>query len=186
MLNGLYPVVIFQFYKKLPSTNDLAVDLRFPIDSKDETLFPQPPIPVYLNEKIFNIIIDGESKSVDFSTATDTKTDGSAPDVTQSAIQSSVEIMLEAKQDSIAVTMLSALIDLAFQKATSKEYSITWISGATTIFGAVLQSYSVEKVSGTDKVAIKISLSRGSKNPPKPEAPGLAPVEGTTAIIPGN
>jgi len=181
MLGGLDPVIIFQFSALAPSLS--AQLAKIPVIADIPTLIDQPPIPVYLSETVFNIVIDGESKSVDIDTTTETMSDGTAPEVTQKGIQSSVEINIEGKKDSVALTLLSALVDLAFEKVTSKEYSITYLHGATTVFRAVLHTYSVETVPGTDKLSVKIGLSRGQKNPTKPGT--TVSVPGTTGIIPG-
>lgn len=180
MLGGLDPVVIFQFKKLAPVLGPTIA--RIPVISSVPTVIDLPPIPVYLNEKLFNIIIGGTSKSVDIATDTETMTDASQPDVNQKGIQSSVEVSIEGKADSIALTLLSALIDQVYEKATSKEYAISFIYGATTIFGAVLHSFSSETVEGTDKLMIKIKLSKGDKNPVK--AAGVPSVPGVVGAIP--
>lgn len=180
MLGGLDPVVIFQFQALAPVLGPVVA--KIPIVSQDPSLIAMPPIPVYLSEKIFNIAIGGTAKTVDIETDTETKTDGSAPDVNQKAIQSSVEVQIEGKSDSVALTLLSAMIDQVYDKVTSKEYSISFMYGATTIFNAVLHSYSAETVEGTDKLQIKIKLSKGSKNPTKPNPVGTVP--GSTGSIP--
>lgn len=180
MLGGIDPVIIFQFSVLKPSIGDAIA--KIPVISKIPSVIDQPPIPIYLSEQFFNIVIDGESKTVDIETDTETLTSGAAPDVNQKGIQSSVEINIEGKKDSVALTLLSALIDVAFDKCTSKEYAISYLHGATTVFRAVLHSYSVETVPGTDKLAVKISLSRGQK-PTKPNEVPVVP--GFTGTLPG-
>ena len=180
MLGGLDPVIIFQFYKLAPTIGEPVPAI--PIVSQAPTLIPLPPIPVYLNEKLFNIMIGGTSKSVDIQTDTETMTNATTPDVNQKAIQSSVEVSIEGKQDSIALTLLSALIDQVYERVTSKEYSISFLYGATTVFGGVLHSYTAETMEGTDKLMIKIKLSKGEKNPVK--ASPVAEVPGSTGSIP--
>lgn len=180
MLGGLDPVIIFQFSVLGPSLgNTLA---KIPVVSQFPNLIAMPPIPVYLSEQLFNVAIGGTSKSVDIETDTETLTSGAPPDVNQKGIQSSVEIEITGKADSVALTLLSALIDQVFDKVTSKEYSISFMYGATTIFNALLHSYSAETVDGTDKLLIKIKLSKGSKNPVKPNA--VPSVPGVTGAIP--
>lgn len=180
MLGGLDPVIIFQFKKLAPLLSSSIA--RIPLVSQVPTLVAMPPIPVYLNEKLFNIVIGGTSKSIDIETDTETLTTGAPPDVNQKGIQSSIEVSITGKADSIALTLLSALIDQAYDKASSKEYAISFIYGATTIFGAVLHSYNVESVEGTDKLEIKIKLSKGDKNPTKANPVGSVP--GSTGTIP--
>jgi len=181
MLGGIDPVIIFQFSALAPSLSESLA--KIPVISAIPTLLEQPPIPIYLSETVFNIVIDGESKSVDIETTTETLTDGSDPQVNQKGIQSSVEINIEGRKDSVALTLLSAMIDIVFDKVTSKEYAITYLHGATTVFRAVLHTFTVETVPGTDKLSVKIGLSRGQKNPSKPS--GIPSVPGVTGILPG-
>lgn len=184
MLGGLDPVIIFNFRKKFAFenlTNEQFMALS--TEELESQYIDQPPIPVYLSEQLFNIVIAGSSKTVDIETDTETQTNGLPPEVNQKGIQSSIEVSIEGKQSSVALTLLSSMIDVVFEKVTSKEYSISFIYGATTIFRGLLHSYSVETVEGTDKLAVKINLSKGSKNPTKPNE--VAVVPGSIGTIPG-
>ena len=184
MLGGLDPVIIFQFRKRFEFdtlTNEQFMALS--TSELESQYLELPPIPVYLSEQFFNIVIAGSSKNVDIETDTQTQTDGKDPEVNQKGIQSGVEVQIEGKQSSVALTLLSSLIDQVFDKVTSKEYTINFIYGATTIFRGLLHTYSVETVEGTDKLAIKIGLSKGSKNPTKPNEVPVVP--GFTGTIPG-
>ena len=99
MLGGLDPVIIFQFSVLAPTVG--ATLAKIPLVSSFPSLIAMPPIPVYLSEKTFNIAIGGTSKTVDIETDTETKTDGSEPDVNQKSIQSGVEISIEGKTSMI-------------------------------------------------------------------------------------
>jgi len=180
MLGGLDPVIIFQFSSLAPTVG--SVISKIPVVSQFPSLILQPPIPVYLSEQVFQIAIGGTSKSVDIETDTETLTNGQPPDVNQKGIQSGVEVTIRGKTNSVPLTLLSALVDQVYDKVTSKEYSISFIYGATTIFNAVLHSYKVTHVEGTDLLEVTISLSKGSKNPVK--APGVPSVPGSTGTIP--
>lgn len=180
MLGGLDPVIIFQF-SSLTTVNPVQLP-KIPIISSLQTFIDQPPIPVYLSEQLFNIVIGGTSKSVDIETDTQGLTNAQPADVTQNPIQSSIEVSIEGKQDSVALILLSALIDQIYDKATAKEYSISFLYGATTIFRAVLHSFSAETLEGTDKLSVKIKLSRGSKTPLK--ANPVESVPGSQGPIP--
>lgn len=181
MLGGLDPVIIFQFSSLAPSLGETLS--RVPVISNFPSLIAQPPIPVYLSERLFNISIVSAGKSVDIETSTDTLSDGTEADINQKGIQSGIEVTLEGKADSIALTLLSSLIDSVFEKVTSKEYAISFLYGATTVFRGVLQNYSAETVEGTDKLQIKFRISKGAKNPVKPPAVGA--VTGTVGVLPG-
>jgi len=182
MLGGLDPVVIFHFFEaqNFVSNQEVAI----PIQARNVVYIETPPIPIYLSEEFFNIVIDGEAKTVDIDTTTETLNDGSEADVTQKAIQSSINISMEGKRDSVTLTLLSAMIDRIFDKVTAKEYAISYLHGATTVFRGLLQSFSVENVPGTDKLSLKFSISKGKKEPVvKIDIPS---VPGFTGTLPGD
>lgn len=181
MLGGLDPVIIFQFSKLASALSPTVA--KIPVISKIPTVIDMPPIPIYLSEQLFNISIIGTGKSIDIETDTETLTNGQTPDVNQKGLQSSVEVNIEGKANSVALTLLSSLIDVVYEKASSKEYSISFMYGATTIFRGVLHTYSAETIEGTDKLAIKFSISKGSKNPTKPAE--VTAVPGSTGLLPG-
>jgi len=181
MLGGIDPIIIFQF-SKLASVAGETIS-KIPIVSKIPTVVDQPPIPIYLSEELTGIYIDSEDKNVDISTDTETLTDGSSPDVNQKGIGTTVSINLLAKKDSIGMALLSAMIDLVYEKVTSKEYAITYLHGATTIFRGVLHSFSVNQSADNDLLTVKIELSKGSKNPAKPaEVPVVPKVTGAVPL----
>lgn len=181
MLGGIDPIVIFQFSKKLPELSELIA--KIPVVSQIPTVLDAPPIPIYLSERLTGIYIDSEDKNVDIATETETLSDGATPDVNQKGIASVVSINIVGKKDSIGLTLLSAMIDLLFDKVTSKEYAITYLHGATTVFRGVLHSYSVNQNAGDDRLLIKIELSKGSKTPVKPESvPVVGGIVGTLPL----
>lgn len=165
MLNGLDPIIIFQFAKLAPSLS--ATIAKIPIISDIPTAVDMPPIPIYLSESLTGLYIDAESKNVDINTNTETKSDGSEPDVSQKGIGSTVSIDLIAKKDSLGLSLLSAMIDIIFDKVSSKEYAITYIHGPITIFRGVLQSYQVNQSAQNELLSIRIELSKGEKTPQK-------------------
>jgi hypothetical protein len=65
-----------------------------------------------------------------------------------------------ANKDSIGLTLLSAVLDLIVPKVTSKEYSITYLHGAVTVFGGLLQSFNVTQNSENDLFNISLKLSK--------------------------
>lgn len=184
MLGGQEPVLIFQF-AKLTSTalSDALSKIPLVSDIASAEAISQPPIPLYLSEQLTGLYIDSEEKNVDIETETESLSSGDAPIVNQKSINSSVTVNITGKKTSLGIALLSAMIDLIYEKVTSKEYAVTYLSGATTIFRAVLQSYSVSQNSDNELVTIRIQLSRGQKQP-KPESPvvSVPGVEGTTPL----
>lgn len=176
MLNGIDPVIIFQFSKLAPSLGETVA--KIPLVSSIPSLIAMPPIPVYLSQTLTGLHIDTEEKSVDIQTTTETTSDGTPPQVDQKGIGSVVAINIEARKDAVGLSLLSGLIDRIFDKVTSKEYSITYLHGPIIIFGGLLHSYAVSQEAGSELLRIKIEISKGSESQPTkadplPKVPGL-------------
>ena len=187
MLNGLDPIIIFQFKKLNPF---LAPTLaKIPLVSEVKELIELPPIPIYFSlraQSAIGLYIDSESKNVDIQTITDTMTDGSSPAVDQKAIANTVTINLFGKKGSVQLALITAMIDQVFDRLTSKEYAISYLNGAITIFGGLLHSYSVDQNPTNDLVLIKLELTKGEKQPTKgPEVPGVTPIRGAVPLQAG-
>lgn len=181
MLNGLDPIIIFNFEKKIPIAAELVS--KIPFVSSESTSIPFPPIPIYLSEELTGILIDSEDKNIDVETSTETKSDGTTPDTTQKGIGSGVTINMTAKKDSLGMALLSALMDQLYEKVTSQEYSITYLHGAVTVFGGQLHSYSATQNSEDELLHVKIAISKGSKQPTKaPEGPFVEGARGTQPL----
>ena len=158
MLNGIDPILIFTFYKaqkdvtdsKIPYANDLGLN-RLAL----------PPIPIYLSEQQTGIYIDSEDKNIDIETTVDTLRTGDEPLVNQKGIGSVISISMRASKKSLGLTLLSAMSDLILSKVTSKEYAITYLHGAITIFNGLLHSFSINQTADTDLYEIKLEISRG-------------------------
>ncbi len=161
MLNGIDPIIIFQ-YKKLVTDSTDPVS-KIPIVSKKKTYVDAPPIPLYLSEKLTGILIDEESKNLDIETHTNTLSNGESPIFTQKGIGSIISIQMTASRGSVGLTLLSAMSDLILSKVTSGEYSITYLHGAITIFSGLLHSLQISQSSNTDKYDITIEISRGTE-----------------------
>lgn len=179
MLNGIDPVIIFQISKLAGGSYSQAIQ-KIPYISKVKSFIDQPPVPIYLSETLTGLYIDSEDKNVDINTDVETLPGGGESEVNQTGIGSTVSINLLAKKGSVGITLLSAMIDLIFDKTTSKEYTITYMHGATTIFRGLITSYQVNQNSDNDLLRIKIDITKGQKNPKKPETINEAPkFEGT-------
>lgn len=167
MLGGLDPIVIFEFYKVIDLTVYNEVNGRkIPVAAQKTLQFiPLPPIPIYLSEELTGLYIDKVDKNIDIGTDTETFLNGKEPDILQKGVSSSVKITLNCKKDSIAMMILSSVIDLIYDKVTSKEYAITFLYGATTIFRGVMHSFSVSQSAQNDLMEVNIELSRGFKQP---------------------
>jgi hypothetical protein len=158
MLNGIDPIIIFNFNKISPSlTESLS---KIPIISSVVESIGLPPIPIYLSETLTGLFIESEEKSIEIQTSSESTSDGSEPIQNQKSLESTVTINMLANKDSIGLTLLSAVLDLIVPKVTSKEYSITYLHGAVTVFGGLLQSFNVTQNSENDLFNISLKLSK--------------------------
>lgn len=161
MLGGIAPIVIFNFSKL--STDPTKNAERVPVVAELKDLVTLPSIPVYLDLNLTGISIDSENKAIDIETNTDTAKDGSSePTANQKPISSVVSIQLEAQRDAIGIVLISALLDLIYTKLSSKEYSITYLNGATSVFNGLLHNYTVQQNANNDLCQISIQLIRNT------------------------
>jgi hypothetical protein len=166
MLNGIDPILIFQFFKTTDKFENLVAAIPKKIGT--ETHLTLPPIPIYLSEKLTGLYIDSESKQIDVETKTETLANGLTPEVNQKAIVSTVKVEMKATKESIGLTLLSAVADLILPKVTSKEYSITYLHGATTVFDGLLHSFSVVPNSDNTLLLVTLEIAKTSESTKKP------------------
>ena len=177
MLNGIDPIIIFGF-KKLPPS--IAANPAIPVAGAAGLPLDLPFIPIYLSEKLTGIYIDSEDKNLDVDTTVTATSDGSTPIVNQRPISSTITINMKASRDSIGVSLFSAMADLVFPKLTSKEYNITYLHGAVTVFQGLLHSFSITQNSNDDLYNITLGLVK-----PPAEIKSPVPVVGkVTGAVP--
>jgi hypothetical protein len=180
MLNGIDPIFIFNFEKLTPDLQAAVADI--PIVSKFASKIKLPPIPIYLSETVTGLYIDTEDKNINIETKPETLASGADPIVNQKGINSTVRINMKANKDSIGMTLLSAMADLIFNKVTSKEYSIYYFHGAITVFGGLLESFSISQNADNTLYEITVELSRSTV---KTEAkPGILTLDKVTGLVP--
>lgn len=181
MLNGLYPVMIFNFSKLSQSTQESLA--KIPIVSSIVDKIGLPPIPIYLDEKITGLAIASEEKAIEIQTTTETLTSGEKPEVNQKGINSTVTINIEASANSLGITLFSALADQIFDKVTSKEYSITYLHGAVTIFNGLINRFTISQGNNETKYYITIELVRvGFETITKDTIPVVPKVSGAVPL----
>ena len=162
MLNGIDPIIIFNFSKLTPEAEAKLRTTPLTGTSTEQAKIPLTPIPVYLSEKITGLFIDSEEKFIDISTATETDTSGKTPSHYQKGVNSSVRINIQASSNSLGLVLLSALADIAFEKVTSKEYSISYLHKGIVVFNALLQSFTINQNANDDRFNITIELKKTS------------------------
>lgn len=157
MLNGIDPIILFNFFELTPSLESRLQ--KIPVISKLVNKVELVPIPIYLSERASGIYIDSEDKSIDIETKTETFADGSEPEIDQKGLGSIVRINLIAKKDSVGVTLISAMAEQILRKVTSKEYSIDYLHGAITVFNGKLHSFSINQNTDNDLYNISLELA---------------------------
>jgi hypothetical protein len=179
MLGGVDPIFIFLFYKspadvtqsKIPFANDLGLN-RLAL----------PPVPIYINENQTGLFIVSETKNTDIQTSMETLKEGGA-DVQQKGIGEVTTIKLQANKNSLGLTLLSAMSSKIVDKLTSKEYAVTYLHGAVTIFNGLLHNFVIDQNANSDKIDITIEISRGAS--PKTTAVNVTPVSGAASLSDG-
>lgn len=160
MLGALEPILAFQIFKNV-TTTETDTEAKIPITTKTVQRSTVAVVPVYLAEKTTGIYIDAESKNIDIDTNIDSLTSGEAPEVSQKALGSVTSVSLLGKKDSLGLTILLSLAEQLLEKATSKEYEVTYLNGAITVFGGLIHSLSFDQNREDDLIRIKIEFTRG-------------------------
>ncbi len=156
MINGLDPILIFSFYKKLTPAQTAALkDIN--IVSQFVSKLSLPPIPIYLSEKLTGIYVESENKNIEIETNFDGLAGGGV-NVNQKPLTSSIKIDLLAARNSIGLILLSAMSDLVLPLLVSKEYDVTYLNGGVTIIGGLFHSFSISQESNTDLMHISMEI----------------------------
>jgi hypothetical protein len=158
MLGGSAPIFLFNFFQLSPLAKEKISSLSVGGVSLLD-FFPMVPIPIYLDEKLTGIYVDSENKNIDIETKIETSKVGEDPQDFQKALGATTTIEMLASSESIGLTILSAMMDVVLPKVTSKEYSISYLNGATTIFNAKLQTFSISQNTDNNLFRISVVLS---------------------------
>jgi hypothetical protein len=169
MLNGLDPILIFNFKRLVPTDAQRIASCvascngvsSIPVTADKKKFVNLPPIPVYLSEKLTGIYIDTEEKNVDIETTTDASADGETIKTDQKSVASTITISMVASKNSLGVTLLSAMSDVIFKYVSSKQYSVTYFHGAVTLINGLLHSFAITQNADDDLYKIKVVLIRG-------------------------
>lgn len=179
MLGGIAPIFLFNFFKLRPDTLQ-TLKTKVPIIADIIDAVGLPPIPLYLDENLTGVFVDSESKNIDLETDVEAKKDASKPTSTQRILNSTVTIEMVASKDSIGATILAAMMDVILPKITSKEYSISYLHGATTVFGGQLHAFAVNQNANDTKLNISVTLSKSNQDTQiKDPTPVVSKVVGT-------
>jgi hypothetical protein len=162
MLNGLAPIIIFDFLEtaKLDLGSTFA---KIPV-LKNIPTFPLPSIPIYLDENLTGLYIDSVSKNVDVDTESHTNVTDPNPIIIQKGINSLITVNLKANSSSIGMILLGVLCDKIFSRLLEGKYSITFLYQNVTLFGGLLHSFSSVQNTENDLFNISLQLSKGKVN----------------------
>lgn len=183
MLNGIDPIIIFSFFKKVPPATPAASKGLVPVVSQYVNRLALPPIPVYLSESLTGIYIESASKNIDIDTSVESLPNGDTPIYNQKAIGAITTIKMKANNDSLGLTLLSAMADLILPKVTSAEYTITFMYGATTIISGLLHTFQIEQTSDNNLFEITVELSANGIK--KQTAVDVQPTPGSASLADG-
>lgn len=160
MLNGTSPVIIFhmldlpasaeQFIKGIPKVGEfLARNVGI-------------PIPIYLDERISGILVQGQTHSIDMDTKVEGENAGKKTITFQKPVNNIVTVNMVADKSSLLLMVLLAFSDQIFQRVVAKSYGITYLNGPITVFGGLLHRIATEDDADNTKIQITLELAKAS------------------------
>lgn len=159
MLNGVDPILIFNISKNVSLVKNIT-DKKIPVATQILNKIDLPVIPIYLSRELTGIQIDTEDKSLEIETSVETLQTPTDSFITQRGLNNTVKISMLAAQNSIGLTLLSALSDFVFPLVTAKEITMTYLHGPITVFAGLLHSFNINQESNSTLYRITIELVR--------------------------
>jgi hypothetical protein len=172
MLNGVAPLLLFEFKYGLPSppTEGLPDFLSSIIDWSIGTI----PVPIYLDPQLTGIQITSGSKAIDIETDIQPNyANSKKPIINQRGVSSIVSVNMQCNRDNILASVLLAFMDQILAKTVSKEYKVSYFNGVTTVFQGLVHGFSVSENENTDLMSMTLQLQKPSTS---------NPVEGVTTF----
>lgn len=182
MLNGVAPILIFSFMPNLSQSlfNGLA---GIPVLGD---VLPKIgiPIPIYLDENLTGIYVESESNAIDIDTIVQARYDGKPPSVDQRGLNNLITINMLATKNSVMLSVLLAMNDMIFSRVVSKDYNVSYLNGATTVFNALLHGFSTHTAADDDLIRIVLQISKANQSKPVPPnlASALPKITGATPV----
>lgn len=185
MLNGVDPLIIFHFYNK--GAIDFLKDIPFASTITD---LVGVPIPIYLSERLTGIYVDTETRGIDVNTKVDAVTEKDpltlevqAPEVSQTALDTTVSVSMFANRDSIMLTAIITMAEMILSRLVTQEYGISYVNGSTVIFKGLLHRFQTTISRNEDLVRIDFTLSNAKKESPVAKL-GPIPITKVTGALP--
>lgn len=178
MLNGVAPLIVFQF-PQLLALPTIAPLTGIPVLSSLSGL--AVPIPLYLDEKLTGLYVVDETMGLDvetnvqFNQATQTNT------YDQRGVSNSVTVSMLAKKDNILLAALVAFMDIIFTKLVQNQYSVSYFNGSTVVLGGLVAGFNTQVQADTDLIQITLHLLKQKQTTPVAGDAGLTVSAAKTA-----
>ena len=147
MLNGLYPVFVFQ---KLITRASMSNALS-------------RAVPIYINEALTGIALISQSRRAEFATDAVVDQESGNVRVKQRGITNGVDIELKTSRENLGINLLLPLADIAFQRANTDEYLVSYFNRNVILFRAKITSFVARESNSDSGVLISIGLAQESK-----------------------
>lgn len=168
MLNGIAPLIIFNFPPKVPGDSLFKSLAGLPIIGSTLGNIGIP-IPLYLDEGLTGLMIESETKAIDVDTdivPSFDKINNVSILVNQSGINNLVTVNMLASKDSVGLAALSAFCDMIFDRLIKTKYTVTYLNKSTTVFGGYLHSFSTSVNSNDDLIKVILQIQKPNENKP--------------------
>jgi len=178
MLNGIAPLLVFTF------TNDEAINAVKSVPLVGNFLAENVglPIPLYLDEYLTGIYVQGESKAIDIETKPEARNDGEDPIVNQRLLNSVTTVTMVASKKGVLLMTLLAFADVILSRVVSKQYKISYFNGPTIIINGLLHGFTTQQGDNDDLVRIEMLISKIGKGETSTvgQTPSVAKVTGVS------
>jgi hypothetical protein len=168
-LNGIAPLLVIQ----LKNSASMNVVKKIPVAGDFLSKNVGVPIPIYLDENLTGIFVQGESKAIDIETRLDSIDGKNAPIVSQKALSSVTSVEMVASRTGVLLMTLIAFADLILTRVVAKQYSVSYFNGPTIIVNGVLHGFTTQLGENNDLVHIKMDIATA----PQPPSDITPPVE---------
>jgi hypothetical protein len=143
------------------------------------------PIPIYLDEQLSGIQISGESTGIDVDEDPQLRNDDKTPPIVkQKGLNSILTVNMICRKDSIFLNVIQAFADIMFSKVVAQNYSVSWLSSNSAVFGGLLHQFQTEVSDSDNLVRVTLQISKANQALPTPKNPISAQAV-VTADIPG-
>lgn len=158
IISSVAPIIIFNFPFDSDSVDPVFNALSgLPLIGKDKIFSSVGvPIPIYLDEQLTGLYVQSENKNVDILTEQNDSAASGKPTLTQKSISNTVSVNMVGKKDSIFVTALLALVDIAYPLLVKAKYRVSYLNGQTVVLGGLLQG--VTSQANNDNELVDITL----------------------------